>query len=146
TPFTSPGERAAFDRALAAAAKEHNLPVPSLNKALSDMIDSLSDAFIRQAVGVASVMGTQLDKLSKKFKDDHWNALASSVDIGIVSRSATGHWSDLQGKKFGGLVSIAFPLGASNQIIAQGQGRHRIGGTSSETSYVGSGARWLVGN
>jgi hypothetical protein len=40
---------------------------------------------------------------------------------------------------------VAVPTGTHGQLIAQLQGRKGLGSDPSEASYVGGGARWIVG-
>jgi hypothetical protein len=145
TPFTAMGLRAAFDRRLAAIAQKQKLPAPTLPEELSNEVGALAEEYIAQGVIVASSIGPKLAKLRESTEDERWNWAVSSVDLGIVGQSPTGSWSELEGKKYGGLVSMAFPVGTRSQVVAQLEGRHGIGDDATERSYVGGGGRWLIG-
>jgi len=143
-PFTVRGLRAAFDRRVAAVARKHSVPVPELPMALSSEIDGLAVEYIDQAVFVASTITPRLGKLREATEEERWNWAVISADFGILGQSATGSWSDLEAKKYGGLLSVAQPIGQRSQLVAQLEGRRGFG-SATETSHIGGGGRWLIG-
>jgi hypothetical protein len=145
TPFAASAKRTEFDKAIAAAAQANSVPLPTIGPALNKEIDELIGSFLSEVVTAASALKAKLAKLDEKFREAHWNAAAASVDAGIVSQSSDGSWRGLQGRKTGASLSAAFPAGAHGQLIAQLQGRKGLGTDPSERSYVGGGARWIVG-
>jgi len=145
SPFTARGARAAFDKKLEAVAKANMVAVPMLGTMLSDEVDAVAERYLLQAVSGASAISARLAKLRETVQQERWNWAVGSVDVGIVGQSASGAWSELKGQKYGGLLSLAFPVGTHAQVIGQFEVRNGIS-DATERSHTGGGGRLLVGN
>jgi len=145
TPFAEVVKRREFIKAMGDTAAAHSLPAPTLGESLNADIDALVTSFMSQVVTSAFTVKSKLAKLDETFRESHWNAAVASVDAGIVSQSPDGSWAHLQGRKAGVAIAAAFPAGSRGQIVAQLQGRKKLASDATEKSYVGGGARLLVG-
>jgi hypothetical protein len=148
SPFTPVAKIQTFEMAVMKVAKKYKVAAPTLPNDLRMQLTNLAMDFMEEAtkaVSAGPAMKTRIAQLDKQFRDDHWNAASAIVDFGVAGNSASGRWADIQGRAWGGLVSVALPGGRHSQIVLQLQGRDKRGTESKERSYVGSGARWLVG-